>query len=175
MNTKILVSLAMLVGIGAVLHAVMPPIFLGMKPDMLLVMMFLGIVLFPEKKNVFVLALATGIVSALTTSFPGGQVANMIDKPITAFLFFALFLAVKKFNNSVFSASILTIIGTIISGSVFLGAALVLFGLPGGASFMALFTAVVLPATAFNTVAMIIVYPIVQSILKRTKIAIPQQ
>lgn len=175
MNTKVLVSLAMLIGIGAVLHAVMPPILFGMKPDMLLTMMFLGIMLFPEKKNVFILALATGVISALTTNFPGGQVANMIDKPITAFLFFALFLIVKKINVSVVSASVLTAIGTIISGSVFLGSALLLFGLPGGASFMALFIGVVLPAVAFNTVAMVIVYPIVQSILKRTKIVIPQQ
>lgn len=174
MNTKVLVSLAMLVGIGAVLHAVVPPIFFGMKPDMLLTMMFLGIVLFPEKKNIFILAIATGIVSALTTGFPGGQVANMIDKPITAFLFFMLFLAVRKFNQSIVAIAILTAIGTIISGSVFLGSAAILFGLPGGASFVALFTAVVLPATAVNTVAMIIIYPIVSAILKRSKIAVPQ-
>lgn len=174
MNTKVLVSLAMLVGIGAVLHAVVPPIFFGMKPDMLLTMMFLGIILFPEKKNVFILAISTGIVSALTTGFPGGQVANMIDKPITALLFFGLFLAVRKFNQSVVAAAVLTAIGTIISGSVFLGSAAILFGLPGGASFVALFTTVVLPATAVNTVAMVIIYPIVSSILKRSKIAVPQ-
>ncbi|WP_458414420.1 tryptophan transporter [Schinkia sp. CFF1] len=174
MNTKVLVSLAMLVGIGAVLHAVVPPIFFGMKPDMLLTMMFLGIVLFPEKKNVFILAIATGIVSALTTGFPGGQVANMIDKPITSFLFFGLFLLIRKFNQSIVSIAVLTAIGTMISGTVFLGSALILFGLPGGASFMALFTTVVLPATAVNTFAMIIIYPIVSSILKRSKIAVPQ-
>ncbi|HHW39298.1 MAG TPA: tryptophan transporter [Bacillales bacterium] len=174
MNTKVLVSLAMLVGIGTVLHAVVPPIFFGMKPDMLLTMMFLGIVFFPEKKNVFILAIATGIVSALTTGFPGGQVANMIDKPITAFLFFALFLVVRKFNQSLVAIAVLTAIGTIISGSVFLGSAAILFGLPGGASFVALFTAVVLPATVVNTVAMVIIYPIVSAILKRSKIAVPQ-
>lgn len=168
MNTRVLVSLALLVGIGAVLHAVIPPFFLGMKPDMLLTMMFLGILLFPEKKSVLVLAIATGIVSALTTGFPGGQVANMIDKPVTAFAFLGLFLVVKKLNNSTISASILTAIGTIISGTVFLLSALVLFGLPGDNTFLALFLAVVLPAAAFNTVAMAIIYPIVQSIKKRS-------
>ena len=40
MNTKVLVSLALLVGIGAVLHTVVPPILFGMKPDMMLTMMF---------------------------------------------------------------------------------------------------------------------------------------
>ncbi|HHY74454.1 MAG TPA: tryptophan transporter [Bacillus bacterium] len=174
MNTKVLVSLAMLIGIGAVLHAVVPPILFGMKPDMLLTMMFLGIMLFPEKKNVFVLAIATGIVSALTTNFLGGQVANMIDKPITAFLFFGLFLAVRKLNQSVASAAVLTAIGTMISGTVFLGSVMILFGLPGGASFLALFTTVVLPTTVFNTVAMIVIYPIVSAILKRSKITVPR-
>ncbi|NSL52002.1 tryptophan transporter [Calidifontibacillus erzurumensis] len=174
MNTKVLVSLAMLVGIGAVLHAVVPPILFGMKPDMLLTMMFLGIMLFPNIKNVIVLAIGTGIVSALTTGFPGGQIANMIDKPITALIFFGLFLAIRKFNQSVVSAAVLTAIGTIISGTVFLGSALILFGLPGGASFTALFTTVVLPAGAVNTIVMIVIYPIVQAILKRSKITAPE-
>lgn len=170
MNTKTLVSLALLVGIGAVLHAIMPPFFLGMKPDMLLTMMFLGIFLFPDKKNVTVLAIATGIVSALTTTFPGGQIANIIDKIVTAFVIFALFLLLKKVGRSIITAAILTAIGTLISGGVFLTAALVLVGLPGG--FLALYGAVVLPATVVNTIMMIIIYPIVTSILKRAKIDI---
>ncbi len=50
MNTKSLVALSLLVGIGAVLHAVIPGVFLGMKPDMMLTMMFLGIFYFQTKK-----------------------------------------------------------------------------------------------------------------------------
>ncbi|MCM3468647.1 tryptophan transporter, partial [Staphylococcus lugdunensis] len=96
MNTKVLVSLALLVGIGAVLHTVVPPILFGMKPDMMLTMMFLAILLFPSIKNVALVSLTTAVISALTTSFPGGQIANLIDKPITAFVFFALFMLVKK-------------------------------------------------------------------------------
>jgi hypothetical protein len=60
LNTKNLVALSLLVGIGAVLHAVIPGFFLGMKPDMMLTMMFLGIVLFPDRKSVFLLALLRG-------------------------------------------------------------------------------------------------------------------
>ncbi|MED3563495.1 tryptophan transporter, partial [Bacillus xiapuensis] len=112
MNTKNLVALALLVGIGAVLHAVIPPIFLGMKPDMMLLMMFLGIILFPEFKNVLLLALVTGIISALTTGFPGGQIPNIIDKLVTAFVFFGLFAALKHFRNSIISAAVLTALGT---------------------------------------------------------------
>jgi hypothetical protein len=167
-NTKVLVSLALLVGIGAVLHTVVPPILFGMKPDMLLTMMFLGILLFPNIKSVLLVALTTGAMAALTTSFPGGQIANMIDKPVTAFVFFALVVAVKKAAKSTITAAVLTAIGTIVSGVVFLSAAFFLVGLPG--EFSSLIKVVVLPAAVVNTIVMVIVYPIVLNVLKRTKI-----
>lgn len=167
MNTKNLVTLSLLVGMGAVLHTVIPPIFLGMKPDMMLIMMFLGIILFPEIKSVMLLAIVTGVISALTTGFPGGQIPNIIDKPVTALLFFALFLLLGKFRNSIISASVLTAVGTLISGTVFLASAFFIVGLPG--PFTGLFAMVVLPAVAFNTAAMVILYPVAQSIIKRTK------
>lgn len=169
MNTKDLVALSLLVGIGAVLHAVIPPIFLGMKPDMMLTMMFLGIVLFPGIKNVMLVTIVTGIISGLTTTFPGGLFPNMIDKPITGLLFFSLFLLLNKYRDSLISVGVLTALGTLISGTVFLTSAYFLVGLPG--PFIGLFAAVVLPATAINTVAMVIVYPIVTSIFNRTKLS----
>ena len=167
MNTKNLVALSLLVGIGAVLHTVIPGFFLGMKPDMMLTMMFLGIILFPDKKSVLLLGLVTGIISGLTTTFPGGLIPNIIDKAVTAFVIFGLFLALGKFKYSLVGIGVLTVIGTIVSGIVFLGSAYYIVGLPG--SFVALFAAVVLPAAAFNTVTMIILYPIANSIVNRTK------
>ena len=167
-NTKILVFLSLLMGIGAVLHAVIPPIFLGVKPDMMLTMMFLGIILFPNKKSVFLLGAVAGVITALTTGLPGGQIPNIIDKFVTAFVFFGMFLAVSKFTKSAISLAILTAIGTLISGSIFLGSVALFADLPG--SFLALFTALVLPAAALNTIAMIIVYPIVNGIMKKTSL-----
>jgi hypothetical protein len=171
MNTRNLVALSLLVGIGAVLHAVIPPIFLGMKPDMMLTMMFLGIILFPEIKNVLLVTIVTGIMSGLTTTFPGGLVPNIIDKPVTGILFFGLFLLLKKYRNSIVSVGVLTALGTLISGTVFLSAAYYLVGLPG--PFTGLFAAVVLPATAINTITMVIIYPIVTSIFKRSSLSSP--
>ncbi|GLB58804.1 tryptophan transporter [Cytobacillus sp. NCCP-133] len=168
MNTKNLVALSLLAGMGAVLHAVVPGFFLGMKPDMMLTMMFLGIILFPDKKSVLLLGLVTGLISGLTTTFPGGLIPNIIDKPVTAFAFFAFYLALKKFRKSIVSAAVLTAVGTIISGIVFLTSAFLIAGLPG--PFAALFAAVVLPAAAVNTVAMIILYPVAKSIANRTKL-----
>ncbi|WLR51477.1 tryptophan transporter [Bacillus tianshenii] len=170
MNTRTLVSLALLIGIGAVLHAIMPPLFFGMRPDMLLTMMFLGILLFPERKNVLVVALATGIVSALTTSFPGGQIANMIDKPVTAFVFLGLMVLIRAKQPTLVKASALTAVGTLISGTVFLSTALIFFGLPQ--TFIGLFVAVVLPAAIVNTIVMVVIFPVVQGIRKRTTVAV---
>jgi hypothetical protein len=168
MNTKNLVALSLLVGIGTVLHAVVPGFFLGMKPDMMLTMMFLGIIFFPDKKSVLLLGIVTGIISGITTTFPGGLVPNMIDKFATAFIFFGLLLAIQKYKRSIVTIGVLTAIGTIISGVVFLTSAYLLIGLPG--PFVALFAAVVLPATVVNTITMVILYPVATTVLKRTKL-----
>ncbi|MCG1022446.1 tryptophan transporter [Sutcliffiella horikoshii] len=170
MKTKTLVSLALLVGIGAVLHTVVPGFILGMKPDLALTMMFLGIMLFPEKKNVLLIGMVTGMISALTTTFPGGQIPNIIDKPITAFLFFFLLLAVKKVNKPLVKAGLLTAIGTLISGAIFLLSALTLVGLPGEGTFVFFMVTAVLPAVAMNVVVMIILYPIVTGIARRSNL-----
>ncbi|MDA6131319.1 hypothetical protein OSK38_28630, partial [Escherichia coli] len=84
----------------------------------------------------------------LTTTFPGGLIPNIIDKPVTAFTFFVLFLSLKKFRKNIISAAVLTAAGTIVSGIVFLTSAYLIVGLPG--PFTALFAAVVLPAAAVN-------------------------
>jgi hypothetical protein len=169
MNTKNLVALSLLVGMGAVLHAIVPGFFLGMKPDMMLTMMFLGIVLFPDKKSVLLVGAVTGLISGLTTTFPGGLVPNIIDKPVTAFVFFGILYMMKKYQSSIYTVAALTAIGTVVSGIVFLGSAYYLVGLPG--PFAALFAAVVLPAAAFNTVFMAILYPVATNIFKRAKLA----
>ena len=167
MNARILVILAMFLGMGTVLHFVMPPIF-GVTPDMLLTFMFLGIVLFPDKKNVLLLGIGTGILAALTTAFPMGQIPNLIDKPISAFVFFALFLVLGKKANNPLSIAILGGVMTIVSGVLFLGSAYFLFELPG--PFVALFASAVLPTALINTVLLFILYPIVKNILLRSKI-----
>lgn len=167
MKVRILILLALLVGIGAVLHAIIPPIFFGVKPDMLLSMMFLGIFLFPKPKYVLILSLATGVMSALTTGAPGGQIANMIDKPLTAFIVLAIFLVLKDRMNLNITAPLLAGVGTIISGSIFITVISIIAGIPEG-GLIPLFLMVVLPATAVNALIMLVVYPIVQGIFKRT-------
>ncbi|WP_117170830.1 tryptophan transporter [Paraliobacillus sediminis] len=169
MKTKVLVLLSLFIAIGAVLHIVAPPIF-GVKPDIMLTMMFLGILLFPKVQYVFLLAIATGIISAMTTNAPGGQISNLVDKPITALIFFGLLLLIPNKINKNITAPVLTAIGTAISGTIFLTMAIVVLGqMPG--TFSVLFLTVVLPTIVINTVLTIILYPILQKIMKRSQIS----
>ncbi|RLQ97293.1 tryptophan transporter [Falsibacillus albus] len=169
MKTKTLVALSLIVGIGAVLHTIIPGIVFGLKPDMMLSMMFLGILLFPEKKNVLLLGAVTGIISGLTSTFPGGFIPNVIDKLITSFTFFFVYTALVKKSNSIKAATALTSLGTILSGFIFLTSAYFIVGLPD--SFVLLFGMGVLPAAVMNGIVMFIIYPVVQNILRRTQIA----
>jgi hypothetical protein len=158
---KIIIS-SLLLSIGLVLHQLVPPILFGMKPDFLLSMMFIAIFLCDDYKLSLVIGLAAGILTAATTTFPAGQLPNIIDKIITSNLVFLLF-RVFKFNSQL-KISIVSFIGTLISGTIFLGAAYILVGLPG--PFIALLLGVVMPATAFNVLASIVLYNAANTALK---------
>ncbi|WP_455662543.1 tryptophan transporter [Pradoshia sp.] len=169
MNTKSLVTLSLLVGIGAVLHTVVPGFVFGMKPDLMLLMMFLGIFLLPDLKNALLIGTVTGIISALTTSFPGGQIPNIIDKIFTALIIYAIYTLVRKFAKPTVASLSLTFIGTLLSGTIFLSSAYLLVGLPG--PFLTLAAGAILPALVINTVMMAFIYPIAVNILRRTNVA----
>lgn len=169
MNIRVLIILSLFVGIGAVLHAITPPLLFGMKPDMSLAMMFLGIILFPRIKYVLLVSIVTGFVAALTTTFPMGQIPNIIEKPLAGLAFFGLLILLNKVMSQHITTPIVTALGTIISGSLFLSIALFIIGVDIGAGFIALFMTVVLPATVVNTIAMIVIYPIALGIMKRAE------
>lgn len=169
MNTKNLVLMALLVGVGAALYVVTPGLVQGMKPDFMLTMMFIGILLFPTVKETFLLSISTGVLSGLFTTFPGGFIPNVIDKAITGFVFLIVLLMIKKLVSNIAVSAILVGLGTILSGTIFLSVALFVIGTDVGKTFTMLFAGVVLPAVAFNVVAFVIIYPIVLSLVKRSK------
>ncbi|MFC4411540.1 tryptophan transporter [Chungangia koreensis] len=167
MNTKNLVLMALLVGVGAALYVAIPGYNGGMKPDFMLTMMFVGILLFPDKKSVFLLAVSTGVISGLFSTFPSGFIPNIVDKFVTAYAFYGLLLVLKSLSKKLPVAAVLAAIGTLISGTVFLSVAIFLIGVD--MPFLLLFTTVVLPAVAINVVAFVIIYPIITGIVKRSK------
>ncbi|MFC5541826.1 MAG: tryptophan transporter [Bacilli bacterium] len=170
MKTKNLVLMALLVGIGTVLYLVMPPIPIGggIKPDMMLTMMFVGIILFPSIRDTFILTVVTGVLSGLFSSIPGSLIPNLIDKVVTGFVFLAVLYLVNKFAKNVVVYAILIGLGTLLSGTVFLSMLLLLVGeMP--AAFGIMFVTGVIPATIANIVAFCIIYPILAGLLKRSK------
>ncbi|MDN7243462.1 tryptophan transporter [Planococcus sp. N028] len=168
MNTKSLVLKALLVSVGAALYLIIPGINGGMKPDFMLTMMFVGILLFPNAKSVFLLAVTTGVISGLFSTFPAGFIPNIVDKFITAFVFFAVVVLIRKLATKLPVAIALCGLGTILSGAIFLSVAI--FILNVDVPFGFLFLTVVLPAVLMNGVAFAFIFPIVTSLVKRAKL-----
>lgn len=176
-NTKKLAINGLLLAVGALLHGITPALGLPMQPDFALAMLFIIMILNDgEYKTSLIAGIITGVFTALTTKFPGGQVPNIIDKIVTVNVIFLVMYLINKFNllkkikdevRKVVIAGIILPIGTLVSGASFLGSAMVLVGLPGGASFGLLFITVVLPAVAINLVAGIFIFKVVQMSLKR--------
>ena len=152
-TTKQLVTNALLLAVGFLLHYVTPAIGLPMQVDFSLITLILVINL---NKNSFstcmAAGIATGIFSGLTTKFPLGFIPNIIDKIMTTI---AVYLLIKLLDKTALSSKIKAIavnaVGTLVSGTVFLCSALLLVGLP--APFSVLFVTVVIPATIVNTIA----------------------
>ncbi|MFH5834607.1 tryptophan transporter [Proteiniclasticum sp. C24MP] len=152
MNVKKMTLSAILIAIGYILHQVVPgiPFLGGMKMDFLLVMMFFSIFLMDNYREVLAVALVCGIISALTTTFPGGQIANMVDKVITGSLVFIVYKSMGQRIPRIMKISVIAMFGTIVSGAIFLSVGLALSGAP--ISFMDLFIGIVLPTSVLNTV-----------------------
>ena len=150
-NTKQLVTNALLLAMGFLLHYVTPAIG-SMQIDFSLITLILVINL---SKNHFstciVSGIVTGIFSGITTKFPLGFIPNLIDKIVTTvFIYLLIKLLDKTALSSKIKAIAVNAVGTLVSGVVFLTSALILVGLP--ASFGLLFVTVVLPAIVVNTV-----------------------
>lgn len=152
MNVKKMTLSAILIAIGYILHQIVPgiPFLGGMKMDFLLVMMFFSIFLMDSYKEVLAVSLVCGIISAMTTTFPGGQVANLVDKLITGALVFAVYRIMETRISRFLTVSLIALFGTLISGSIFLFTGLAVSGAP--ISFMDLFLGIVLPTSLLNTI-----------------------
>lgn len=165
MNLRKLILCSLLLAMGLVLHQLVPPILFGMKPDFLLSMMFIALALSDDYKLTLIIGLTAGVLTAATTTFPGGQIPNMIDKFITCNL---VYLILKASNNKINHQAkmfLISLLGTFTSGVIFLYSASIIVGLPG--SFTALMIAVVLPAALFNIIASMILYNSAYLVLKK--------
>ena len=150
-NTKQLVTNALLLAVGFILHYVTPAIG-SMQIDFSLITLVLIIAFNKNSFNTCIASgIATGIFAGLTTKFPMGLIPNIIDKIVTTVVVYFL---IKLLDKTSLQSRIKTVVvyamGTLISGITFLTSALILVGLP--ASFGLLFVTVVIPAVAINTI-----------------------
>ena len=123
MKTRNLTISAVFMALGLVLHFLVPPAFFGVKPDFLLSMMFISLMIVDDIKEAILIGIAGGIMSALTTSFPGGQIPNFIDKLISSTIIFYVIKTMKK-NFSIRKVILIFALGTMLSGTIFLSVAL---------------------------------------------------
>lgn len=169
MNIKKLVTNSLLLAIGAILHQLTPPIVLGMKPDFSLALLFIIMIFNDDYKTCISSGIIAGILAAVTTTFPGGQLPNIIDKFITTNVMFLFLMPIRNVLNNQIKVLITTAVGTIVSGTVFLSSAFFIVGLP--TSFRVLFLSIVIPACVINTIVGAVLYNAI-NIASRRKINI---
>lgn len=175
LNTKKMVINALLLAIGAILHQITPALGLPMQPDFALAMLFIIMIINNnDYKTSLISAIITGLFTALSTKFPGGQLPNIIDKIVTANAMYIVLLALNRLLqyiklNKRMEKNLLVLlsfpIGTLISGTTFLVSAQYISGLP--AKFSILFITVVIPALIINTIGGFILYHAINVSLKR--------
>lgn len=169
MKLRNLIIVAMFLAIGTVLHAVFPGVIFGMKSDLSLVMLFLALFFFSDKKSFFIIGLVAGILAGLTTQLPGGFFPNIIDKVITSTLVFTAFSLISRFysrKGRYILGVILAALGTLLSGTIFLISAILITKLTVGV-FLAMFVGMVLPTAGVNTILFAVLYPLVAKIGER--------
>lgn len=155
MKTKDMIISAILLAIGTMLHFVIPGVVAGIKPDFLLATMFIAIFINPDLKNVTAIAIVGGLLAALTTGFPGGQIPSILDKFVSAYAVFFLAQFFVKGEFHIITVGVFSFIGTLISGAVFLFAVMIFASLPAGIG--TLFLSIVIPTAVANVfVAMVL-------------------
>ncbi|WP_077367130.1 tryptophan transporter [Anaerosalibacter sp. Marseille-P3206] len=161
---------ALLLTIGFILHQITPGILGGMKFDFLLSFIFISLLINRTFNNAILTALLGGILSAMTTTFPGGQLPNIIDKLVTCLILFVIINSIKNLKLNSIVVSILSGLGTFISGTTFLLSALLITGLP--IPFATLMLTVVLPTIFINGLGTAFLYEIIKRALKISGVTI---
>lgn len=175
-KTKKLIINALFLAIGAILHQITPIIGLPMQPDFALAMLFIIMIINKgDYKTSLIAGLITGLFTALTTKFPGGQIPNILDKLIAINVIYIILYVIYKLpfikglkeraQNYVILSLILSL-GTFISGITFLSLAQIIVGLP--ADFNTLLSSIVVPSVIINLIVGIFLFKVINISLIRT-------
>ena len=160
------ITTALLVAMGYILHQVMPGTIGNMKLDIMLSFIFVALFINRDFKSAILTALLGGIITAMTTTFPMGQIPNIIDKLVTCTVVFSLIKMTERLRYRQAVTGVIAFVGTIVSGSTFLYSALLLAGLP--APFPVLFAGIVLPTAITNIFVTLLVVNAVKIAMRAT-------
>lgn len=170
MKLKENIFTTLLLSIGLILHYITPGLLGGMKFDFLLIFIFASLLLNSKFDNVILTALLGGLLSAMTTTFPAGQIPNMIDKMVTCLSMYFVINFFKKHQLNTITVGIIGSLGTFISGMTFLTSALLITGLP--APMAVLVTGIVIPTVVVNTVSIVLVYKALRVTVEKLGISV---
>ena len=165
MDIKKITLSGVLFAVGLILHQLIPGIF-GIKPDIQLAVLFIVILINNSFKGALASGFVSGIITSLTTTFPGGQIPNFIDKIVSCIIMYFAIKLFSKFLNNFFTMALSGFVGTVISGTVFLTSAFYIVGLPGGMTLGFGLLTVVIPTAAINVFVTPLLYKLVSSSAK---------
>lgn len=168
MNTKKMITNAILIAIGAILHQITPLLGVPMQPDLSLAMLFIIMAYNKDYKTTVICGLIVGIFAALTTKTPGGQLPNIMDKFITCNIMYFVLIPLRNKLSKTTQMALILPIGTLLSGTTFLTFLMIIAGLPGGTSFGTLFTAIVIPTAILNVIIGLALFKIVERAVATT-------
>ena len=149
MKIKTMTQSALLLGIGLVLHLIIPSLMGFMKPDFMLIMMLISLFKVSTIKENISIAFIAGLLSGMTSQMPFGLIANVIDKLVVGVF---IFCNRKQIKYRV----VLTFLGTLISGATFLSVIYLIGQLPRGV-WIPLFLSNVIPTAILNVLLMIVI------------------
>ncbi|NLJ78018.1 MAG: tryptophan transporter [Tissierellia bacterium] len=155
---------ALLLATGLILHQITPGILGGMKFDFLLSFVFISLIINPTFENTLLTGLLGGLLAAMTTAFPGGQIPNVIDKLVACFVLFPIIRLIPRERFNLMVTVLIGGLGTLVSGTAFLASALFIVGLPAPMS--SLMVTVVLPTVVVNAVGTALLYTVVKRVIR---------
>lgn len=161
-----------LLSVGFILHQVGPIGLGGVTFDFMLAILFVIMAINRDFKTVIIAGIVAGIITALTTKFPGGQIPNIVDKFVTVLAVYPL-IKLGKYIPDMIHMALVGFIGTLISGSIFLASVALLIGLPS--SFKGLFLSVVLPTSIGNVFISVLLHKVTLSSLQKVNPAFVKQ
>jgi hypothetical protein len=172
MKLKNNIFTTLLLAIGFILHQITPGILGGMKFDFLVAFMIVSLILNHRFQNAILTGLLAGILSAMATTFPLGQIPNIIDKLLTSIILAIILNLLSKLNINLNTILVALIggIGTFISGMTFLTSASFISGLP--APLLSLIITIVIPTSLLNTIGTVFIFKIVKLSLRASGVDI---